>query len=403
MSNRYKSSGGRSNIVKSGRTNVSFKKSTVYDGQEKSGKARKSVSAKKKSNGPLQSFLSIFVEGWQNLNKSALLRGGIGALIFAAVGICCAQLLPVMPAQKPAVGRLITELIFLAVAVALTVAYSLITKEKFEAMLQVRPRGTQGYIESDVTTTQIKGIGLGILYGAIVLGGTIAILRMYLALVFEEQPAQVDDIIIWALAILAHVLATELIAHGIVFCSLRKNLNFAVAAFFSAVAFIGINAGTAFVSPFSFFSMLAMSIFFSAAMDNSGSIGTPIFTYYIWLCIGGLIFGVVRLPADYPHMFTPTFNGSFLLSGGDAKLDGSLIVLLINIMFIFSFYGKWVKEYKEKEDAKAAAQKHSRKPEEVGEGKVRIGGRIYPNVDTYIGQKTRYSKKSWLQKIKDAL
>lgn len=383
MGNRYKSSGGRSNVVRANRSNTTFKKSTIYKGDDSGAKKAK----KKAGNRTIDKFLAVFVDGWNKLDKQALVKDGLFAVVFAAVGLVLAHVIPVIPVANPAVGRLLTEAILLAVVVGMSALFMAWQHAQLE------PVDTQ---------VLAKGFGYGLVYGLIWLGGPVAILLMYSGVRFLPEVTQIDGIAFWVVALLLRAMMTEFFAHGVVYRALRKKYNFAVAAVFAAVVFLGLNAETAFVNPYSFLTMLSASIFFSAALESSRSIGTTVVTYYIWLCVGGLIMHMVNLPADYPHMMTPIFTGSILLSGGAARLEGSLITLVINVMFIFSFYGTWVKNYKEQQDAAEARHKKAH-PNELGPDKVRIGGRVYPNVETHIGQKTRYAKKSFFDKLKDSL
>ena len=53
-----------------------------------------------------------------------------------------------------------------------------------------------------------------------------------------------------------------------------------------------------------------------------------------WNAVGAVILGGVSLAEDYPHLFTITFDGSTLLSGGIYKMEGSIVVLILNLILI---------------------------------------------------------------------
>lgn len=370
--------GGRGGIVKGGRNNKSFKKSTIYTGP--------GSHKNKKAQGAFGSFISIFTDGWEALDKKKLKYEVPVAAVFAIVGLAAVKLIPLIPVGSAAVSRMLTELLCFVIILVLNTVYALVNKVEPEP--------------ADVSI-QAKGMGLGALYGLICLGGVTAILRMYSVLSFGSDIAAIDSLPLWVIALLARVLTTEVFAHGIIYRGLRRDFNFAVAAIFAAVVFIVMNWETAVVNPYSFLTLLFASVFFSAAIENSGTMVTSITTYYIWICMGGLILNLVNLPKDYPHMFSPSFNGSVLLTGGAARIEGSLITLVINIMFIFSFYGMWVKRYQEEHEVAEAKVRKNRAAGENELGKVRIGGRVYPNVETRIGQKTKYAEKTFFDKLKD--
>ena len=360
---------------------MNYKKSTIYTGPG-------SNKDKKKPEGTFGSFIAIFTDGWERLDKAKLLTSGAWSAGFALVGLLLVYLIPALPFENPALARMLSELLKLAVVVILGIVFSVLQKTGSPVL---------------DTVLLAKGVGLGILYGLIWLGGSIAILRMYSVITFASEVKQIDGLMLWTAAVLARAVMTELFAHGVIFRMLRERLNFAVAATYAAIVFVALNADAAFINPYSFFTVLFTSIFFSAAVVNSGTVLTSIFSYYIWLLVGGLVLDVVCLPDDFPHMLSPEFTGSILLTGGTAKLEGSLIPMVISIMFIFSFYGMWVRKYQEEHAVAEEKAKRGRPEETLGPDKVRIGGRVYPNVETHIGQKTRYGKKSFLEKLKDRL
>ena len=40
---------------------------------------------------------------------------------------------------------------------------------------------------------------------------------------------------------------------------------------------------------------------------------------------------------DYPNLFVTEFTGNVLLSGGTPKMEGSIVVLILNIVLILGF------------------------------------------------------------------
>lgn len=56
--------------------------------------------------------------------------------------------------------------------------------------------------------------------------------------------------------------------------------------------------------------------------------------HFLWNGIGALVLGGVSLAEDYPHLLVTSFSGA---SGGACKIEGSLIVLLVNVSLIAVF------------------------------------------------------------------
>lgn len=42
---------------------------------------------------------------------------------------------------------------------------------------------------------------------------------------------------------------------------------------------------------------------------------------------------------DYPHLLNMTFSGSDLLSGGECKIEGSIVVLVVNAILLAVLIG----------------------------------------------------------------
>lgn len=53
--------------------------------------------------------------------------------------------------------------------------------------------------------------------------------------------------------------------------------------------------------------------------------------------VGAIILGGVSLAEDYPHLLNMVIGGNPILSGGSGKMEGSIIVLLINLIFMIGF------------------------------------------------------------------
>ena len=57
----------------------------------------------------------------------------------------------------------------------------------------------------------------------------------------------------------------------------------------------------------------------------------------IWNVIGAIVLGGVSLADDYPSLYSMVALGNKLLSGGDYKIEGSIVVLIINIVLMLIF------------------------------------------------------------------
>lgn len=75
----------------------------------------------------------------------------------------------------------------------------------------------------------------------------------------------------------------------------------------------------------------------TAVLEYTGSLIAPIIIHFLWNGIGAIILGGISLAEDYPHLFNMIISGNPILSGGSCKIEGSIIVLLMNIVMIIGF------------------------------------------------------------------
>lgn len=81
------------------------------------------------------------------------------------------------------------------------------------------------------------------------------------------------------------------------------------------------------------FNVLTMSVFMTFLLEWSKSIWAPIIAHYLWNAVGSLVFNGVLLADDYPHILNAVFIGNDIVSGGVCRLEGSILVLIVNSIF----------------------------------------------------------------------
>ena len=60
----------------------------------------------------------------------------------------------------------------------------------------------------------------------------------------------------------------------------------------------------------------------------------------IWNIVGALFLGGISLADDYPHMLTMQASANTLLSGGEYKIEASIVTLILNAALFAIFYIK---------------------------------------------------------------
>ena len=83
--------------------------------------------------------------------------------------------------------------------------------------------------------------------------------------------------------------------------------------------------------------VITMSLFVTAVLEYTDSLIAPIVIHFLWNGVGAIILGGVSLAEDYPHLFNMIISGNSILSGGSCKIEGSIIVLLMNLIFMVGF------------------------------------------------------------------
>ena len=84
--------------------------------------------------------------------------------------------------------------------------------------------------------------------------------------------------------------------------------------------------------------VITMSLFMTALYEKTETIAAPILAHAVWNIAGAIILGGVSLADDYPSLFTMTSARNVLISGGDYKIEGSIVVLILNILFGLFFW-----------------------------------------------------------------
>ncbi len=129
----------------------------------------------------------------------------------------------------------------------------------------------------------------------------------------------------------------ELLVRGYLYQMLKQKHNIIVATIVTTILFTALHGGAFEAGIIPVFNVLTMSLLMTVVLEYSGSIIAPIIMHFLWNGIGALVLGGVSLADDYPNLFVTTFTGSDILSGGICKIEGSIIVLIVNVILIAFF------------------------------------------------------------------
>lgn len=252
----------------------------------------------------------------------------VKSIFFFMIWLIGASVISVPDVENPAIWRLLAELIPLLVICIDTVLFWLLEKRQIPLCLTMN-------------------FGKGIIIGSIV--GTVWLLIpaivMYLLHIMEFEGSNVIPLLgIWFLAAFFNVIMQELLVRGYLYQMLKKKSNIVVATMITTAIFTLLHGGAFEAGMIPVCNVLTMSLLMTVLLEYTKSIWAPVMAHFIWNAVGALILHGVALADDYPHVFHTVFEGNDILSGGICKIEGSIFILIINILFIVIIFFRFHKK-----------------------------------------------------------
>jgi len=177
---------------------------------------------------------------------------------------------------------------------------------------------------------------LGGVTGTIWLGASVGILSI-LGVVQIEGKNQIAMLWLWLLAAFLNTVMQEMLVRGYLYQMIKSNGSIAAAIIVSTGLFTFAHGGAFEAGILPVLNVITMSLFMTAVLEYTGSLIAPIVIHFLWNGVGAIILGGVSLAEDYPHLFDMTIHGNPILSGGSCKIEGSIIVLFMNLAFLIGF------------------------------------------------------------------
>ena len=231
--------------------------------------------------------------------------------------------LPLSSSEEPAIWRLWAEIMPLLSIIAFTFVFWLIEKKTVKLHLFENP---------------VKGVILGTVTGIVWLA--IPVLLMYIAKgIHFNGTNSISLFSVWVLAVFLNVIMQELLVRGYLYQMIKQKHNVIAASVITTALFTALHGGAFEAGVIPVLNVLTMSLLMTVILEYSGSIIAPTVMHFLWNGIGALVLGGVSLADDYPSLLVTTFTGNEILSGGVCKIEGSIIVLSINlILIVFSIF-----------------------------------------------------------------
>lgn len=215
--------------------------------------------------------------------------------------------------------RLWWEFIPLAVVVLLSVIFVFVIEK--------------GKIKISVGSKFIKNTLIGIVLGVLWLGSVVAIFLFTKTMRIQGQN-NVDYIWIWVLASLLNAGMEEFLVRGYLYQLWKQKYNMIVATVLTTALFAAMHGGAFEAGIIPVINVISMSVFMTLLLEYTATIVAPIVAHFVWNTIGAIILGGVFLAPDYPNLLNSTFQGNSLISGGNYGIEGSGIVLVVNLILI---------------------------------------------------------------------
>ena len=250
-----------------------------------------------------------------------LVSVSIKAIIFFVGWAICVSVIPIPNTDSAVIWRFWAELIPLVSIIALTLIFWLIDKRK-----------TRLHLTGKLVNNIILGCGTGATW----LGVSVGILAI-IGVVHIDGRNQISMLWLWMISAFLNTVMQEMLVRGYLYQMLKSNYNIGIAVIVSTGLFTFAHGGAFEAGILPVLNVITMSLFVTAVLEYTDSLIAPIVIHFLWNGVGAIILGGVSLAEDYPHLFNMIISGNSILSGGSCKIEGSIIVLLMNLIFMVGF------------------------------------------------------------------
>lgn len=264
-------------------------------------------------------MIALKIKG-SEIMKQFIITSLKAIIFFLGWAICTA--FGTIPSDNPAIWRLGAETLPLLYILVFSIIFWLIEKRNIEIIRFREP---------------IRNISLGISVGAVWLGCTVAIMCLTGTLSFSGSNP-ISNLAVWLFACFLNVIMQELLVRGYIYQLVKSKYNVAASIIVTTILFTALHGGAFEAGTVAVLNVMTMSVFISLVLEYTDSLIAPILIHTVWNSVGAIVLGGVSLADDYPHLLNVVFHGNKLLSGGSCKMEGSIIVLILNVLFAILFF-----------------------------------------------------------------
>ena len=235
-----------------------------------------------------------------------------------------------VPSDNPAIWRFFAEITPLAVLLIFTAVFLLIEKRT---------------VHIPVKQNFVKGFFAGTIVGFVWIGIAASVLLLLKQLIVDGKN-NISFLWLWVVSAFINVIMQELLVKGYIYQLLKNKYGLIVAVIFTTILFTVMHGGAIEAGLLPVINVITMCLFTTALYEAEGTIIAPVMAHAVWNVVGALFLGGVSLADDYPHILTLTASTSTVLSGGNYKIEASIITTILNVALMVFFYIRYLNKKK---------------------------------------------------------
>ena len=170
----------------------------------------------------------------------------------------------------------------------------------------------RGNIRLHLTGKPVYNIVLGYITGAIWLGVSVVILSLT-GVIHINGRNQISMLWLWLFSAFINSVMQEVLVRGYLYQMIKNNYNIVVAVLISTGLFTFAHGGAFEAGILPVLNVITMSLFVTAVLEYTESLVAPIVIHFLWNGVGAIILG------------------------GSCKIEGSIVVLFMNLILMFGF------------------------------------------------------------------
>ena len=229
-----------------------------------------------------------------------------------------------IPVGDPAMWRFFAELVPMAVIVALSVVFLLLEKKE---------------VKIPIIENIGKGTFIGTITGVIWIGIATGIPLLLRQLTITGKN-EISMLWLWIISAFINVVMQELLVRGYIYQLLKTRYNLLAAVIVTTALFSFLHVGVFEAGIIPGVNVITMCLFTTVLYQSEKTLLAPIMAHAVWNIVGSIVLGGVSLADDYPHILSMQATNNVLLSGGDYKIEASIITLILNITLMTMFFIK---------------------------------------------------------------